>query len=195
MHTMQLLPVEPFQETLDASACAPATLKMLLTYWKLPGAQKSDMELATECGTDPSLGTSNEQFIETAARFGLHADVKTNASFDDMQPWLDKKIPVVVDWFSPGRKDAPEGDMPDGHYSIVVGLDAESIYLQDPETGGLRAIPRRQFYRVWFDFKQDNVTDWDEMVVRWMAALYPQSGHEVSSEAQKRATIRALTRE
>jgi len=188
---MELLPVEPFQETLNASACGPAALKMLLTYWKLPGAEKSDMELAKDCGTDPNLGTSNEQFIETAARFGLKSEVKTNASFDDIQPWLDKQIPVVVDWFSPGRNDAPEGDMPDGHYSIVVGLDAESVHLQDPETGGLRTIPRRQFYRVWFDFKQDSVTNWDDMVVRWMAAIYPtnyqypQGRPEMASKRQK----------
>ena len=171
---MQLLPVEPFQETLYASACAPATLKMLLTYWKLPGAEQSDIELAQEMGTDPALGTTNEQFLEIAARFGLASDVKTEATFDDIQEWLDKNIPVVVDWFSPGRKDSPEGEMPDGHYSIVVGLDAEKIYLQDPETGGLRTISRREFWRAWFDFKEDYITTWDELVVRWIAAIYPQ---------------------
>ena len=137
---MNLLSVEPFQETLHASACAPATLKMLLTYWKLAGAEMSDLELAKECGTDPKLGTSNEQFLQTAERFGLANEVKMGATFDDIHLWLEKKIPVVVDWFSPGRKDSAEGDMPDGHYSIVVGLDTEHIYLQDPEIGGLRTI-------------------------------------------------------
>jgi predicted double-glycine peptidase len=170
---MELLPVQPFQETLNVGACAPATLKMLLTYWRMPGAEKTDMELSKECGTDPKLGTSNEAFMETALRFGLASEVKTGATFEDIQLWLDKKIPVVVDWFTPGRKDAPEGDMPDGHYSIAVGLDVENIYLQDPETGGLRTIPREQFSRVWFDFRQDCVTTWDDMVIRWMAAVYP----------------------
>lgn len=171
---MELIPVQPFQETLHASACGPAVLKMLLSYWNLPGKEKTDTELAKECGTDSALGTSNEQFIETAARFGLANDVKTEASFDDIQIWLDKKIPVVVDWFTAGRKDYLEGEMPDGHYSIVVGLDEENIYLQDPEIGGLRTIPRKQFFRVWFDFKQDYITTWDEMVVRWMAAVFPK---------------------
>lgn len=171
---MELLPVQPFQETLHASACGPATLKMLLTYWNLPGNEKTDMELAKECGTDPALGTSNEQFLETAARFGFASDVKTGATFDDIQASLDKKIPVVVDWFTPGRKEYPEGEMPDGHYSIVVGLDAENIYLQDPEVGRLRTISRKQFFRVWFDFTKDYIESKDDMVIRWMAALYPQ---------------------
>lgn len=170
---MTLLPVDSFQETLHASACGPATLKMLLTFWNLPGKEKTDLELAKDCGTDPKLGTSNEAFIETARRFGLDAVVKDHAEFTDIAEWLEKKIPVVVDWFSPGRKDASEGEMPDGHYSIVVGLDAEHIYLQDPEVGGLRTIPREQFYRVWFDFKDDTITNWDAMVIRWMAAVYP----------------------
>ena len=153
--------------------CGPATLKMLLTYWNLPGKEKPDTELAKECGTDPSLGTSNEQFMETAQRFGLESTVVCPATFEDVEEWLSKNVPVVVDWFTPGRKDAPEGDMPDGHYSLVVGLDAESIHLQDPETGGLRTIPRPQFWRVWFDFREDTITTWDNMVIRWMAAVYP----------------------
>jgi ABC-type bacteriocin/lantibiotic exporter with double-glycine peptidase domain len=166
-----LLPVDPFQETLNASMCAPATLKMLLSYYRLPGAEKSDSELAKECGTDPSLGTSNEQFVETAKRFGLECRVTCPATFDVIAHALAKEHPVVVDWFSPGRKDAPEGDMPDGHYSIVVGLDETFIYMQDPEVGGLRTIPRHQFYRVWFDFRDDTITTWDQMVVRWMCAV------------------------
>ena len=144
---------------------------MLLTFYSLPGAKKADTELAKECGTDPSLGTSNEQFIETARRFGLTCTVICPATFDDIARALADGKPVVVDWFTPGRKDAPEGDMPDGHYSIVVGLDDTHIYMQDPETGGPRTIPRAQFYRVWFDFRDDVITTWDRMVIRWMCVV------------------------
>jgi ABC-type bacteriocin/lantibiotic exporter with double-glycine peptidase domain len=167
----KILPLPPFQETLNASMCGPATLKMLLMYWRLPGGEKPDTELAKECGTDPALGTSNEQFMETATRLGLHCEARSWAELSDIEAALAQDYPVIVDWFSPGRKDAPEGEMPDGHYSIVVGLDETYIYMQDPETGGLRTIPREQFYRVWFDFKADTVTTWDDMVVRWMCAV------------------------
>lgn len=168
-----MLPFPPFQETLNASMCAPATLKMLLMFWKLPGAELSDTELASCCKTDPKLGTSNEQFIETARSFGISARVEHSGTFENIETWLTKGIPVVVDWFSPGRRDAHEGDMPDGHYSIVVGLDEKNIYLQDPELGALRTISRDQFMRVWFDFKGEAITTWNDMVVRWMAAMYP----------------------
>lgn len=128
--TRALLPVAAFQETLDALACAPATLKMLLTYWNLPGSEKGDVELAAECGTDLALGTTNEQFMETAARYGLVCEAKANAEFADMEFWLDRNIPVVVDWFSPGRKDAHPAEMPDGHYSTVVGLDEDQKHTK-----------------------------------------------------------------
>lgn len=172
---MELLPVQPFQETLFENACAPATFKMLLLYWDMPGKEKTDLDLAKEMGTDPELGTTNKAFLETAERFGFEVTVKDNATYEDIQKWIEKKVPVVVDWFTPGRKDYDEGEMPDGHYSLVVGLDDEHIYLQDPEVGGLRTIPRKQFWRVWFDFEQDWITHKDDMVLRWMAAVYPKS--------------------
>ena len=174
---MELLPVQPFQETLFENACAPATLKMLLTYWSMPGKEQTDLELAKAMGTDPELGTTNRAFLETAAHFGFECVVKDNATYEDIQEWLEKKVPVVVDWFTPGRKDYDEGEMPDGHYSLVVGLDDEHICLQDPEVGSLRTIPRKQFWRVWFDFEQDWITHKDDMVLRWMAAVYPKGRH------------------
>ncbi len=170
---MKLLPLPPFQETPHENLCAPATLKMFLMYWDLPGKEKNDMELAEECGTDPDLGTTNEQFLETARRFGLDSSVKVEAEFDDIQKWLNKGVPVVVDWFTPGPSEMEESDMPDGHYSIVIGLDDENIYLQDPEIGRMRTIQRKQFFRVWFDFTTDWITHKDDMVIRWMSAVYP----------------------
>lgn len=168
---MKLLPVQPFQETLHMASCAPATLKMLLTYWDLPGKERTDIDLGYDLGTDPDLGTTNEAFIAALPRFGLEADVTYEASFDDIARALESNIPVVVDWFSPGRADKTDSEMADGHYSIVVGLDDTHIAIQDPETGGLRTIERKDFYRAWFDFKHEYITTWDDMVVRWMAAV------------------------
>jgi predicted double-glycine peptidase len=115
--------------------------------------------------------------METAERFGLTCVFKEHAEYSDIEHWLTKNIPAVVDWMSPGRKDAPEGEMPDGHYSIVVGLDESHIYLQDPETGGLRTIPRDEFMRVWFDFKGARIEMPIEahLETRVMIAVFPSS--------------------
>jgi len=172
---MELLPVQPYQESsLHQSLCAPATLKMLLIYWDLPGQEKTDVELARICGTDPDLGTTNEAFLEIVKEFGLESVVTEPATYEDVADWLKKGVPVVVDWFSPGPKEMVEEEMPDGHYSLVIGLDDENIYLQDPEIGHMRTISRKQFFRVWFDFTTDWIEHKDNMVLRWMAAVYPK---------------------
>ncbi|MFM2415068.1 MAG: hypothetical protein RI911_761 [Candidatus Parcubacteria bacterium] len=172
-----MLDVKPFQETLGMGMCGPATLKMLLMYWDMPGKEKTDIELSKECGTDPTLGTTNKQFMETAERFGLMCVYKEWSTFADIEQWLSKGVPIVADWFSPGRKDAPDGEMPDGHYSIAVGIDENHIYLQDPELGSMRTIPREQFLRVWFDYSGNTITEPVEhcMEIRVSIAVYPRS--------------------
>ena len=61
--------------------------------------------------------------------------------------------------------------MPDGHYSVVVGLDKDNIYLQDPEIGKLRTLERSDFMKVWFDFTGENINSWDEMIIRQLIAI------------------------
>jgi len=164
-----LLPVQPFQETLHASMCGPASLKMVLAYY---GVEKGEQELAQLAGTDPDLGTNATGIKKAAEELGFTVEVKDNSTFEDIQAWLDKEVPVIVNWFTRGRIDYPESDVPDGHVSVVVGLDQEFIYLQDPEIGKLRKIARDDFLRVWFDFKSDHITSWDDMVIRQLIAIY-----------------------
>jgi ABC-type bacteriocin/lantibiotic exporter with double-glycine peptidase domain len=166
-----MLNVNPFQETLGVGVCAPATLKMLLTFFNLNGQELSDLELAKVCGTDPHVGTTNRQMIEAAEKFGLKCEEKYNASFEDIDKALNRGNPVVVDYFTPGRTDRGLGEMPDGHYSICVDLDEKYIYLQDPEIGGLRKILREDFLRVWFDFEdlENNfIVDVKNIYLRYM---------------------------
>ena len=126
---MEFLPIKPFQETLHGGDCAPASLKMVFEYY---GLEKSEEELAEACKRDPKIGVSSETTAEVARKYGFDAEVKNESDFSEIAYWLKKKVPVIVDWFTPGRRDYPNSEMPDGHYSVVVGLDAEKIYLQDP---------------------------------------------------------------
>lgn len=103
---------------------------------------------------------------EVARKYGFDAEVKNESDFFEIKSWLEKKVPVIVDWFTPGRRDYPDSEMPDGHYSVVVGLDADKIYLQDPEIGGPRAVSRDDFLRVWFDFPGVSITKPEDMVLR-----------------------------
>lgn len=166
---MEILPVQPFQETLHAGMCGPASLKMVLAYY---GIERSEAELVTLCGTDPVRGTTAEEIARAAKSLGCTVEIHDQSSFEDIRAWLDRGVPVIVDWFTRGRSDYPDSEVPDGHLSVVVGLDADHIYLQDPEIGKLRQIRREDFMRVWFDFTGDHISSWDEMIVRQLIAIY-----------------------
>lgn len=165
---MELLPVKSFQETLNQSMCGPASLKMVFDYY---GYEKSEKDIAEMCGTTNELGTSAEGIQKAVEEMGLRSEIKDNSSFEDIQKWLDKKVPVIVNWFTRGRIDYPEENVPDGHYSVVVGLDEKFIYLQDPEIGKLRKIEKDDFMKVWFDFKGKYIEP-NELIIRQLIVIY-----------------------
>ena len=169
MNEEKLLPVKPFQETLRGGYCGPASLKMILDYY---GIDKTEKEVALACGRNSDLGTDDVSIKNAAESYGFNVEIKNNSSFDDISRWLNKGVPVIVNWFTRGRIDYGDEEVPDGHYSVLVGLDDEYIYLQDPEIGGLRKLSRDDFMRVWFDFKTDRITSWDDMIIRQLIAVY-----------------------
>lgn len=162
-----MLPVKPFQETLFKSMCGPASLKMVFDYYEV---EKSEEEIAKLAGTTEGLGTDDEGIKKVAEALGFKVEIKNKSSLKDIQDYLRKKIPVIVNWFTRGRIDYDDSQVPDGHYSVVVGLDDEFIYLQDPEIGKLRKIERNDFMKVWFDFAGEYINP-DELIIRQIIAI------------------------
>lgn len=163
-----ILPVKPFQETLNAGMCGPASLKIVLAYY---GVEKTEQELAVMTKNDAGLGTTAENIRQAARELGFVADIKNECDFSDIESWLNKGVPVIVDWFTRGRSDYDDSAVADGHYSVVCGLDDDFIFLQDPEIGGMRKMNRDTFKRVWFDFKGEYIQP-DELILRQIIAIY-----------------------
>ncbi len=163
-----LLQVKPFQETLHQSMCGPASLKMVFDYY---GIDKTEQEIAKLCGTTEDLGTDDKGIKKAAESLGFKVEIKNNSTFEDIKYWLDKRVPVIVNWFTRGRADYDDSQVADGHYSVVVGLDNEYIYIQDPEIGRLRKIERADFMKVWFDFSGEYIKS-DELIIRQIIAIY-----------------------
>lgn len=166
---MKFLKIKPFQETLDKGWCGPAVLKMILEFY---GIRKSEKELARLAGTTFKAGTNANQMQSVLRCFGLKTKIKDNSTFDDIKRNLRKNIPVIVDWFTHGRRDYPDSMVAEGHYSIVVGLDKSYIYLQDPEIGKLRKIKREDFLKVWFDYSGAILRSKKQFYVRRIIAVY-----------------------
>jgi len=147
--------------------CGPASLKIVLDYF---GVDKSESELAELMGkTD--FGVDEKGFVTAAKSLGFEAVVKNESDFGDIQSWLDKKVPVIVDWFTRGRADYSDSAIADGHYSVVAGLDEEHVYLQDPEIGALRTLKKEDFKKVWFDFSGEFIQP-EQLIIRQLIAIY-----------------------
>lgn len=162
------LSLKPFQETLHADMCGPASLKIVLDHY---GIEKTEKELAILTKLVPGLGIDDRSIAEAAKALGFKAEIKNRATFEDIAAWLSKGVPVIVDWFTRGRADYGDSEVPDGHYSVVVGLDEEFIFLQDPEIGGERRIARDDFMKVWFDFAGRYLKP-EELIIRQLIAIH-----------------------
>lgn len=163
-----LLDIKPFQETLNADMCGPASLKIVLDYY---GINKTEKELAKIAGWKKGLGIDDKGIKKTAESLDLKVVIKNNSSFKDIEKWLKKDVPVIVDWFTRGRTDYGDSSTADGHYSVVMGLDDKFIYLQDPELAAMRKINRGDFMRVWFDFEGEYLKP-NELIIRQIIAIY-----------------------
>jgi len=98
-----LLDVKPFRETLDADMCGPASLKILLEYYDII---KSEEELAKMAGHKEGLGTDDKGIERAAKKLGFKVKIKNNSSYKDIEKWLKKDVPVIVDWFTKMNKEA-----------------------------------------------------------------------------------------
>lgn len=123
------------------------------------------------CQHNKELGASAENIKKAAETLRFKVKIKNDSSFKDIEKYLDKKIPIIVNWFTKGRRDYSESEVADGHYSVVSGLDEEYIYLQDPEIGKIRKMRREVFKRVWFDFRGELIKA-DELIIRQIIAVY-----------------------
>jgi len=162
------LNVKPFQETLYASRCGPASLKIVLGYY---GINLSEKKLVRLTRTTRKIGTDDKGIASVAQFLGFKVGIKDKSTFDDIEKWLKRGIPVIVNWFTRGRADYSNSEVADGHYSVVVGLDDKHIYLQDPEIGELRKIKKDDFMKVWFDFMGEYLKP-NELIIRQLIAIY-----------------------
>ena len=104
----------------------------------------------------------NEGLLKAVKELGLKGFMKDFSDVSDLKEYvLEKKIPVIVDWFC----------CEDGHYSVVVDIDEKNIALADPQFVRVRKMDLDTFKRVWFDFPNDFLKSKDEIIIRRMIVI------------------------
>ncbi len=127
------------QETPDD--CGPASLQMVFEFL---GKKISQKELAQRLGTGATVWASNERMEEIAREEGLSTFMQTSGTIEGLRKFLDKGIPVIVNFIE------PEGD---GHFAPVLGVTEKEIIFNDPWHGEKYTLSLEYFVQNWRSFE------------------------------------------
>jgi ABC-type bacteriocin/lantibiotic exporter with double-glycine peptidase domain len=165
-----MINILPYQQS-DASRCGPAVIKMVLMYY---GIDATENDIILKCGTYTYENGCDDHAMKKAFEsYGVSIEIVNNSTLEDIEYWMKWKVPIIVDWFS-GGVDANYEDVPNGHSGIVVDIDREKIYILDPEFALVRCIPRNDFERVWFDWREKLISpDSSNLVIRQILVPHP----------------------
>jgi predicted double-glycine peptidase len=139
--------------------CGVAALQAVLAHW---GTSEREDRLAARLHSTPEAGTHPAEIVRVAMEFGLSAELREGLSLADLEAALAAGTSVIVDlqaWRD--KTDIPWTETwEDGHYMVLLGVDASNLYFEDPSLLGVRGvIPRAEFVDRWHDYEGDPPLD------------------------------------
>ena len=132
-------------------SCGPAAVQAVLRHWGRDVAEEELMELME---TNSDVGTHPENLVRGVRALGLEAEMKENATIDELREFTSSGHPVVTlgqVWrSSQGKAMSAEDDWDSGHYIVVLGVDKDNVYFQDPYLRmGKGFAPHKAFEAHW----------------------------------------------
>jgi predicted double-glycine peptidase len=132
-------------------SCGACALQSVLGYW---GHEVDEAEMMQRLGTTPEEGTYPEEIVRVARELGFEAELRENLTVDEVEQATRAGHPVVVlgqAWRSRGHSDAAAEDQwADGHYFVVLAVDRDYVYFEDPYMRmGKGFMPRAAFDALW----------------------------------------------
>ena len=135
--------------------CGPAALQMVFAHY---GFHFSEGELARRLKTKKETGTRNYRLAKMARREGFITKTKSGASLNQIKQYLDRDIPVIVNFIEPSHNDY--------HFAVVVGLTNGDVVLNDPWNGEKFTLPKKEFIKSWRSGERNHT--------HWLLALWPK---------------------
>jgi predicted double-glycine peptidase len=134
----------------------PASLQAVLAYY---GSNTDLDEIINMTNSTQENGTLPTNIARTASNLGFSANIKQNMSLEDLQQNINQGTPVIID--AQAWKDNSTNtqnwtdDQNNSHYMVVIGIDNENVYFEDPAITGSRGyIPNQEFLDRWHDSYQ-----------------------------------------
>jgi len=132
-------------------SCGASALQAVLSYW---GRQGDEPELIELMHTNSEVGTYPEDIVRGARALGFDAEMKDHLTLDEVQRFTaggDPMIALSQVWRSHKEGASSVADEWDnGHYIVVLGVDDDYVYFQDPYVRMSKAfVPRKSFEDHW----------------------------------------------
>ncbi len=132
-------------------SCGASALQSVLRYW---GKDVDETELMKLLHTTPEAGTYPEDIVAGARALGFEAHAKENLTLDEVEQFTADGNPMIAlaqVWRSQsGSAPSAEEDWDNGHYIVVLGVDPDYVYFQDPYMRMSKAfVPRKMFEAHW----------------------------------------------
>ncbi len=132
--------------------CGPSALQAVLRHW---GRDVDEDEIAELAGTTPEVGTFPEDLVRSAKALGFKAEAKEGLTLDEVRAFTAAGHPMIAlaqVWLSAkglGTRSV-EDEWDSGHYIVVLGVDDDYVYFQDPYVMMSKAfLPRKAFEAHW----------------------------------------------
>jgi predicted double-glycine peptidase len=131
--------------------CGPSALQAVLRYW---GRDVAEDKIAELCKTTAEVGTHPEDLVRGAQALGFKATAKANLTLDEVAKFTAMGHPMIAlaqVWLSQSKsKESVEDEWDSGHYIVVLGVDKDNVYFQDPYVLMSKAfMPRKLFEAHW----------------------------------------------
>ena len=132
-------------------SCGACALQAVLSYW---GRDVDEAELMKLLHTTSEEGTYPEDIVRGARALGFEAELKDKLSLDEVEQFTangDPMIALAQVWRSESNSPgAVSDDWDNGHYIVVLGVDKDYVYFQDPYARMSKAfVPRKMFVEHW----------------------------------------------
>ncbi|HPZ10016.1 MAG TPA: C39 family peptidase [Candidatus Eremiobacteraeota bacterium] len=152
--TSLLLNLPDTRQTTDYS-CGASSLQSVLMYWT--GTEYTEEELIEKLNTTTN-GTHPDDIVRVTRQEGLQAELKENLTLEDLEKEIKAGRPVIVDgqaWRDGEDLEKPWSEVwESGHYMVLIGMDKENIYFEDPSLFGSRgSMKREEFLERWHDYE------------------------------------------
>ena len=128
--------------------CGPACVKSVMAWFGKNADLIPEYEVEMVCDANDQIGTSRENLEFAFRNYGFNTKSKYNGSLDEMITELNNNRPVIVYFWS----EAEEGDLYPSwyHYSVVLQIDDNCIYLGDPWIGSVYVFKIKEFLDLWY---------------------------------------------